>query len=366
MDREEISKGDKDVGEILMVKSNGKLVGSAESKAVFDWNSNSKVLEVETTSKTLDFELGFLQSTSELIPRYGPLMHSLHTSSSEDEDDFSELDLPPTEKRFNSLTERPSSYTLNVRKAPAAHETHLQGKSSNPKIETEDHNKFGNTSITIENVPVSIGLDQLKKAVLEFGEISDASIRSESVELNSCDVEFKSTESKERAMASGGVIINLHPLPIRSPCTTLDNVSITIRIRGIGLDTPEPALHSMCASCGNVKRLVRTKESSIEVVFGANKFSAGEYILDGLNAVCAANGWLAELVGEEDRGKAADGAAGGASQVHVETGLELAHLLEEIHWQTHFKKIYTEDLVKLHHCVVHLQNRPACSMKINH
>ncbi|KAF5204096.1 sucrose-phosphatase-like protein [Thalictrum thalictroides] len=339
------------------------------------------------------FELQISSELSLLYPRYGDrfLKHSLHSSSSE-EDDFAELDLPVKEGpaiHSKLMTEKTKEKVRSNYSRKAKSSSKLQGKDnpifkslsrendnrppdlccvgesrteiSDIEKDTEDSAIIINTkSVTIEKVPTKINLTDLKNALSEFGEILNASISSETDGFSTCYVEFKTLESKERAVASGGIIVKLSHLPIRSLCIPENTVcEVIIRIKNIKSDAAEPAIHSTCLLCGPVKGLSRTKEGYVDVVFGVKKISAGKEIVDKLNVLCADNGWLVEILLESADSTLMDISAE-TSKLQQVTGSELANLLEDALRHYQLQKIFLDDLLKLHQAVVHLQNRPTC------
>lgn len=328
-----------------------------------------------------------IQAASELslsFPKYGAYAdripkHSFNSSSIE-EDDFSELDSPVPEgaekpKEFQNVTgseKIASSAHLQRTENPAKNDSPPgKGKpfpalstalvnctgSSTTEKDTKNFLKCTNSnSVTIEKVPSTVSRKQLRKAVSEFGEISNASARSGPDGFISYDVEFKTMESKERAVASGWIIVNLSHLPIRS-LNAMEN--ITIRISNISSDTAEPLIHSTCMLCGPVAGLSRINNTSVDVVYGVNSYPEGEAIVKKLHAACAGESWSIELL-REHREKAVTDITAGASKVQQEAGSDLINLLEDVQRQYELKKMYTEDLVKMHQAVVHLHNRPTC------
>ncbi|PIA29278.1 hypothetical protein AQUCO_06100058v1 [Aquilegia coerulea] len=337
----------------------------------------------------LKFSIQISSDLSRLYPRYGDriLKYSLHTSSGE-EDDFAELDLPVKEgpaTRSKLMTEKRKEKVKPNYSRKTKYGLDLQGKDI-PKIKSlspkndncspdlrcvgESRTKISDIekdtkdsainlnakSVTIEKVPTKIKLTDLKNALSEFGEILNASIRSETNGFSTCDVEFKALESKKRAVASGGIIVKLCHLPIRSLCMP---ENITIRIKNINSDIAEPAIHSTCLLCGPVEGLSRTKDSYVDVVFGVQKISAGKEIVDKLNVMCADDGWLVEILSESPDLTRIDISAD-SSKLQQVTGQELANLLEDAQRHYQLQKIFFDDLNKLHQSVMHLQNRPTC------
>lgn len=340
----------------------------------------------------LEFRIQAASEWSRSIPKYGAyteriLKHSFNSSSIE-EDDLSELNLPVSEgaenlKQYQSVTsslksasrvhlQRKGNFTekgdrpfdlLTALKNHTVKDTKdsricTKDSRSTTEKDTKDSRICTNpNSVTIENVPASVSRKQLRKvAVSEFGEILNASVRYGPDGLNSYDVEFKTMESKERAVASGRIIVDQNHLPIHS-LNTREN--ITVRISNVSSYTAEPLIHSTCTSCGPVEGLSRINNNSVDVVYSANSFSAGEAIVKKLRAACAEENWTVELLSER-RAEAVKDMPVDASQVQQEAGSDLISLLEDVQREHELKKIYMEDLMKMHQAVVHLQNRPAC------
>ncbi|KAF9607964.1 hypothetical protein IFM89_003884 [Coptis chinensis] len=327
-------------------------------------------------------------------PRYGVhrdriLKHSLHSFSS-DEDEFSELGLPVLEgegTRLNLVTEKPRKSSSLIKLFEPGRLSH--GKE-NPKINSlppkqgkegvalnlvdendsevlrahEDTQKQklkprnrSSKSVIIGKIPSTISLDQLKSAVSSFGEILNVSVRSDHNGFTCCDVEFKTMQSKRRALSSGEIIVNLFHMPLRSLCKA---ENITIKVSNISLDTAEPVIHSTCVVCGPVEGLSKTKEGSVDVVFNVEDISSGNNILEKLNGMFVDNSkWSAEILAES-KDEAVTDVTADAPTVQQEAGSELTKFLEDVQRQYQMKKVYLEDLVLLHQAIMHLQEHPAC------
>ncbi|KAB1200698.1 hypothetical protein CJ030_MR8G026868 [Morella rubra] len=214
------------------------------------------------------------------------------------------------------------------------------------------------SSISIENVPSSIGLSDLKEALSVFGKISKASMTSKSNGVDCCFVQFESVESYNKAISVGGITVKSFILPIR-PLQVQE--TITIRISNIGSGTADSAIHSTCMSYGALEGLVRS-EDAVDVLFRVKDNSDTQRILKKLNySIMDGCKWTACLHPEE----AASGVTTNNDDTRYELGLQISCHLADLKRQMWMKKVHTEDLEWLHHSLMHLEAHPASKEEVS-
>ena len=184
----------------------------------------------------------------------------------------------------------------------------LDNVSSNPN-NVNASNFNSSSSISVEKIPSSVKLSQLKEALSTFGKISMASMRSKPKKCGCCYIQFevlfffffffvhpsspsffwrgcliskwiscfKSAESCERAISAGVIAINSYILPIH-PLLVEDNV--TFSISNISSETADSTIHSICMSYGPLEGLVRTKKGVVDALFGVKNNSDLQSILE--------------------------------------------------------------------------------------
>ena len=184
----------------------------------------------------------------------------------------------------------------------------LDNVSSNPNS-VDASNFKGSSSVSIEKIPSSVKLSQLKEALSVFGKISKASMRSKIKKDDCCNIQFevrilivfyfgcpslfspffwcgclisiwftcfKSVESFEKAISVGVITVKNHILPIR-PLLVEDTV--TFRISNISSETADSTIYSMCMLYGTLEGLVRTKKGEVDALFGVKDNSDSQRIL---------------------------------------------------------------------------------------
>ncbi|XP_059437651.1 uncharacterized protein LOC132170623 isoform X3 [Corylus avellana] len=234
------------------------------------------------------------------------LRRSLHSSSEED-DDWSELGVPvaqgvgthlklKTEKPDRFRKDEPRKRSSSRMSLPAEGQPRSKGVSSKlvnsspaPTLKPDNQVNISSTptninvsnfksssSISVENVPSTINLSLLKKALSVFGEISKASMTSKPNEFNCCYVQFESVESCKRAIAVGGIRVSSFILPI---CPLRVEETVTIRISNVSSETADSAIHSICVSFGLLEGLVRTKEGLVDALFSVEDNKNAQSIL---------------------------------------------------------------------------------------
>ncbi|XP_058076771.1 uncharacterized protein LOC131225278 isoform X2 [Magnolia sinica] len=305
--------------------------------------------------------------------------------SAEDEDDFTELGLPVPEDgdAGSNLVTKMHKASLKVETSRQPVDTDLQWvrqllskmnfpQRENPSMKVspkEDYHPLGSffklqkwfsekgpnyktpSFITIEEIPSSITLSELKEAVSFYGEISSASMRIAQNGSNSCDIEFENLDSMERALVGRHVTVRNCHLPIRSRSAPK---VVTVRISNISVETAEPTIHSVCKGCGSVEGLLRTKEGAIEVLFSVKDSSVAQTILNKLNDV-SINGcrWSAQLLS-----KTTPNSITNVADAQHGVGSQIINLIGGFRKQLEMKRIYLEDFEKLHQAVVHIRECP--------
>ncbi|KAF8387790.1 hypothetical protein HHK36_026445 [Tetracentron sinense] len=297
--------------------------------------------------------------------------------------DFSELGLPVPQGRgalLKLVTEKPEAFRKGNPSRRVASGISLPEKGNpNMKVVPQNQSIFNGlnldnrngvsknkdntkiapnfknwSSITIEKVPSTISLFQIKEAVLVFGEISNAIMRTAGPSgFCSYDIEFQTVEAREKAVATGGIKVRSFHLPIHRLHVPKNT---TIRISNISALTADHAIHSMCMSCGPLEGLVRTKEDSVDVFFGLNDCSASQGLLQKLNDVFMDDcRWSAELLPADTTKTAMTNSA----EAQHKVGLQIRDRLGVLKKHIDMKKIYLEDLEDMHHTLMHLRAHPS-------
>ncbi|XVE73403.1 hypothetical protein DITRI_Ditri11bG0115400 [Diplodiscus trichospermus] len=302
-------------------------------------------------------------------------LQPLHTSNSDDDDDFAELGLPVaragcvipklmTEKREPLLEISDTikkSHGLYVETDSCLKIKGISTKvgisSPVPSLAIENNNdgrsNFSSScSVTIKNVPSIVTLLELKEAVSLLGNVSKASKRSVPNGLDCCDIEFKSSESSRKALSVGKITVKNFNLPI---CPLPSSKTITIRISNINSDAADSAIHSTCTLCGPLEGLLRSKEDVVDALFSVQGEEDTKTILNKLNStVLDECKWSAQLQHSESPAMAVTENDNSQDDLGIKISGHLAELKREIV----LKNICAEDLECLHHSVLHLENHP--------
>lgn len=333
---------------------------------------------------------------------------SLH-SFANDEDDFSELGLPVKQgagKLLKLVTEKPEPY--GTRKIDAVKKlfsgmplpaesssrtkdfTHSRVRTSEAvtKVETRNDSskntvdkKSGNprkgytyvvddslelgseggsklsevkgsygtksTSVTVEDVPSTVGLSQLIEAISVFGEISSASMKTACNGLGCFIVRFERVDSRRRAVSAGGITVKGFHLSIR-PLDVPDTVAI--KIKNISFETADSAIHSACMSFGSLEGLARTKEDTVDAIYNVKDDWESQSILEKLNdTITDGHRWSAHLLARDSTNN---------EDAKCKLGLQISSHLAELKRQVYMKRIEAEDLEYLHSSIVHLEETP--------
>ncbi|PSS14716.1 Acyl-homoserine-lactone synthase [Actinidia chinensis var. chinensis] len=302
------------------------------------------------------------------------LKRSLH-SSSDDEDDFSELGAPVQQgvgKQLKLVTQKPEPYgkmdpvkkVFSGRSLPAEYGLSLsklrtaltalrsenRNNSSRNRVDTKNISHIPKSrSITIQEVPSTVGLPQLIEAMSVFGVISRASMRTVPYGLDCCDVEFECVESSRRAVSVGGITVRNRHLPI---CPLLVPEAATIRIKNISDETAEAAIHSICMSFGSLEGLSRTREDAIDVLYNVKDNLELQIILKRLNdTVTGDRRWAAHLLNRDTRTN--------NEETKDKLGFQIISVLAELKRQDCTRKIDMEDYEYLHLSILHLEETPS-------
>ncbi|XP_030945532.1 uncharacterized protein LOC115970018 [Quercus lobata] len=339
---------------------------------------SSKLRAVCCIQRLANFQLEGIQS----------LRRSFYSSSGED-DDFAELGSPvvrslgtlkklKTEKpepfRKNEHAKRSSSgKSLRSEASPSLKDNstklvnsslalrlkldNLDNVSSNPN-NVNASNFNSSSSISVEKIPSSVSLSQLKEALSTFGKISKASMRSKPKKRGCCYIQFESVESCERAISAGVIAINSYILPIH-PLLVEDNV--TFSISNISSETADSTIHSICMSYGPLEGLVRTKKGVVDALFGVKNNSDLQSILEKLNHTIMDDcNWTACLNLRDSATEVMSNNNDNQCDLGMQISNHLADLKKEmsimkVHLSNKTMKVHADDLQNLHHVILHLE-----------
>ncbi|ERN16778.1 uncharacterized protein LOC18445104 [Amborella trichopoda] len=295
----------------------------------------------------------------------------------EDEDDFSELGSPVTEtgnatleqmKDTNRLNLEPLRKLLGVERIRAAPSMRPFPDKKNPdmmihlktdKFFSDDHFSSGATtknereknSIIIDKVPSALCPFHLRDAASEYGDILHVHMTTGENGFKSCHIDFKSKESKERAVAARWISVKSYRLPIQS--LSLPG-STAVRIENISNETTEAAIHSLCMSFGPVESLSREKNGAVDVIFNVEDSALMPNILKKLNDVVMDDcQWSAQLLSWDSPNTI------NTSDDQGSVGSLISNHIQEIRKQLQEKMIDLEDLEELHLAIEHLRDSPA-------
>ncbi|KAG1326204.1 hypothetical protein COCNU_01G001380 [Cocos nucifera] len=166
-------------------------------------------------------------------------------------------------------------------------------------------------------------------------------------------------ESKERALAAECITVKNCHLPVRGvQSPKIQGVQspeiVAVRITNIGIETAEPAIHSMCMSCGHVLGLARAEEGAVDVMFSVKDSLTAQTIVKRLNDVCLDDcQWSAHLLPEFGRNLMSKVPG---SQWSI--GSQISNFIGTSRKQLRMQRIYLEDLEELHHAILHLRDKP--------
>uniref|UniRef100_A0A2P2P121 Uncharacterized protein LOC105137957 isoform X11 n=1 Tax=Rhizophora mucronata TaxID=61149 RepID=A0A2P2P121_RHIMU len=266
------------------------------------------------------------------------------------------------------ITEKPDKNAASARKASPAARRSLSNIFLNavPPVSPEKNVnvlqsvpdgrkafKFkSSTSVTIRNIPSIIQLPHLIEAILIFGKILNASVKTVPNGLDCCDIEFESEESKRRALSVGRVTVknfNLSVYPFRAPSI------VTITICNISSKTSDSAIHSMCMSLGPLEGLVRKTEDEADALFSVDEESDADSILTRLNNTTMENcKWSAHL----QAGESTSLLMAEDENTPQDMGIKFMRCLEDLKQQLALAEVYRQDLKYIHSAIMHLQSHP--------
>ncbi|XP_015164990.1 uncharacterized protein [Solanum tuberosum] len=218
-------------------------------------------------------------------------------------------------------------------------------------------------SIAVGNVPSTISLSQLVEAVSVFGKFCAASVRHLPDGLNCWDIQFKSLESRNRAVRAGALNLGSYRLPIQPPRASM---VVTIRIEDISDDASLSEMHSICKSVGTTEGLAWVSKDSVEALFTVENDKESESILKKLNgAIVGGHCLSASLVPS----KSSSASMSENKDDRCKMALQINNYLTELKMQLQEKemdwpelsvlKLYMEDLQMLHEEIMHLEDLPS-------
>lgn len=215
--------------------------------------------------------------------------------------------------------------------------------------------KDSSYSISVQNVPSTLSLSDLVQAISTFGKISGACIRSSPDGSTCCDVDFENSESSTRAVLAGGITVESVHLPIRalhSPET------VSIRIQGIGKETTDPTIHTICKSIGALEGLAKAGKDAVDAFFRVKNDAELQTIVKRLNgmkiddycwsAYQLSSNTTSSMIMEREDAKS-------------KLGLLMNNRLFELKGRLDCMKVYSEDLQLLHLGILHLEGLPTMS-----
>lgn len=282
--------------------------------------------------------------------------------SPDEDDDFAELGSPVAQgvSQLKKLqTEKPEHFTFKQKKEQTRRSSSGMSLHSEVSPSLKDNSsKLGSSSVSIEKIPSSVKLSQLKEALSVFGKISKASMRSKIKKDDFCNIQFESVESFEKAISVGVITVKNHILPIR-PLLVEDTV--TFRISNIGSETADSTIYSMCMLYGTLEGLVRTKKGEVDALFGVKDNSDSQRILEKLNHTITDDcKWTACLHPKDSASEVMSNNNDKQCNFEVQISNHLDVLKKEIM----IKKVLAEDLQLLHNALVHLEAHPATGREV--
>ncbi|KAH9306163.1 hypothetical protein KI387_010567, partial [Taxus chinensis] len=208
----------------------------------------------------------------------------------------------------------------------------------------------GEKSVFIEYVPRGITLLDIRKALSIYGEIVGCYLRPGESGMPGCHIEFKAAEDKERALSDRWVFVDGKQLSV---CRVDFPVTMVVRITNLGPETAVKDVHSICMSYGNMESLQMRDNGVLDAHFSISESRNMPKILEKLNEVTLNNSrWIAQP-------------APSLSQCLAETpegqewvGKQLSNHIGNIKKQLQLKRIYLEDIEKLHGAIMHIKECP--------
>ncbi|KAG9145773.1 hypothetical protein Leryth_011201 [Lithospermum erythrorhizon] len=369
--------------------------------------------------------LSSLELMTEIPPSLEPTTGKFSTSLTED-DDFSELSAPAKRKQMASLklmTKKPDHFmafnpgptkdmspnklrqgesfsgiknillsldTLpnNVETNPGNPATasrtnknnrdrsHINGKgvyqhvlrnSNEDRSHIKRNGVSGNSnSIAVQNVPTTVGLSTVVKAISKFGKVDTASMRKTSSGFH-CEITFESAESRKRALMAGKVTVLGSELPVCPFSKPHLHVArhdrpknVTIRVHGLSHDTTLDTMQSFYKSAGCLEGITIKQWPAVDAVFRVNAESDLKYLLDKLNrAIIDKRCCSAKILSPEDNA-AVDLPID--EDTRDKMGLQVSGHLKELHNQLNLQSLYAEDLYNLHVAIMHLESQSGTSI----
>ncbi|XP_015062913.1 uncharacterized protein LOC107008400 isoform X1 [Solanum pennellii] len=218
-------------------------------------------------------------------------------------------------------------------------------------------------SISVGNVPSTISLSQLVEAVSVFGKFCAASVRHLPDGLNCWDIQFKSLESRNRAVRAGALNLGSYSLPIQPPRASM---VVTIRIEDISDDASLSEMHSICKSVGTTEGLAWVSKDSVEALFTVENDKESESIRKKLNGAIVGGHCLSASLVPSNSSSASmsenkDDRCKMALQINnYLTELKMQLEEKEMDWpELSVLKSCMEDLQMLHEEIMHLEDLPS-------
>ncbi|CAN4112780.1 unnamed protein product [Withania somnifera] len=266
----------------------------------------------------------------------------------DDDNDFSDLG-PPVERAFRQLklvTEKPDLFLkldngrkVSSRKCRSESEQHIKDiiltldKPCQSELDNGDDasgltcttsdaaSMNGRRSISVGNVPSTISLSQLVKAVSVFGKVC---------------IQFE------------------------------DSIVVTIRIEKISKDATFSEIHSVCKSVGMTEALAWVRKDAIDALFTVENDTESESILKKLNRTIVGGDCLsASLL----HSKSSSALMSENEDARCKMALQISNYLRELKGQLMEKeeelanfrvlKLHMEDLQMLHEGIMHLEDLPS-------
>lgn len=308
----------------------------------------------------------------------------------DDDNDFSDLG-PPVERAIRQLklvTEKPDLFLkldngrkVSSRKSRSESEQHVKGiistldkpcqselangdDASRSTYTTSDAaSRNGRRSISVGNVPSTISLSQLVKAVSVFGKVCTTSVRHLPDGLNCWDIQFKSLESCNRAIRAGALTVGSSHLPIH-PLRA--SIVVTIRIGEISKDATFSEIHSICKSVGTTEALAWVSKDAVDALFTVDNDTESESILKKLNGTIVGSHCLSASLLHSNSSSAL---MSENEDARCKMALQINNYLTELKSQLMEKKreledfqvlkVHMEDLQMLHEGIMHLEDLPS-------
>ncbi|KAI4381422.1 hypothetical protein MLD38_007493 [Melastoma candidum] len=308
---------------------------------------------------------------------------SHHLTDDDDDDKFAELGSPLAcglqrplklmtektdwiKKKNGSRWSTPDICSSSSEEAIAMAEMELKAMCSDilgldDAVDGTDAINARTTFITIANIPPSIKLSEVVKALSSFGKISNSSVRTSPDGKACCDVYFEREEANQKALSAGVITVNDVHLPI-NPGRDM----VTIRIVNVSCKTLDSVVHAICRSCGFLVKVVRIDENTLDAFFGVENKSDAKSILKRLNYTIMDDcNWLATLQSGDHTAPASTSNHQERNDVSCNSGLKIGQHIAELKQLHSTKKMNIEDLDNLCAAILHIESRNAALKEQN-